>query len=117
MTFATQKKDVIAGDSVLHYVLHPDDDIIGLVNRELVEFRRAFTEICGSQGYFCRNAVMAVSFDQLPVTGEIRICTARYNSDEANYELSVLEGRSYALRNDPFRKVDGIRLRFVVSTI
>jgi len=114
MKFAAQKRSVITDDVALHYVLHKDDDLAGLVERELAEFRSAFSEICGSQGHFCRNVVKAVSFDHLPITGEVRICTARYNSGEANYELSVLESRGYALRNNPFRKIDGIKLRFVV---
>lgn len=117
MACATQKKDAITGDDVLHYVLHKDDDLVRLVEHELAEFREAFSEVCGLGGHFCRTVVKLVRFDRLPVTGEVRICTARYNSDEANYELSVMAGRGYALRNDPFRKVDGIKLRFVVEAI
>jgi hypothetical protein len=117
MGCATQKKDVITGDVVLHYVLHKDDDLVGLVERELAEFRSAFSEVCGPGGHFNRTVVKLVSFDRLPITGEARICTARYNSDEANYELNVMASRGYALRNDPFRKVDGIKLRFVVEAI
>lgn len=117
MACATQKKDAITGDVALHCVLHKDDNLVRLVEHELAEFREAFSAVCGEDGHFFPGTVTAVDYDELPTTGEVLICTARYNSGEANYELSVLESRGYALRNDPFRKVDGIKLRFVVRTI